>query len=87
MKYDVMVVGSGIAGMESSIKLGDMGYKVLLVEKEPSVGGRMILLSKVFPTLDCRQLHLGPEDVVDDQPPQHHDDDPYSEVMRDPPRG
>ncbi len=51
--YDALVVGSGIAGMESAIKLGDMGYKVLLVEKEASVGGRMILLSKVFPTLDC----------------------------------
>jgi heterodisulfide reductase subunit A len=51
--YDALVVGSGIAGMESALKLGDMGYKVLLVEKEASVGGRMILLSKVFPTLDC----------------------------------
>jgi heterodisulfide reductase subunit A len=53
MKYDALVVGSGIGGMESAIKLGDMGYKVLVVEKEPSVGGKMILLSKVFPTLDC----------------------------------
>ncbi len=52
-EYDALVVGSGIAGMESALKLGDMGYKVLLVEKEASVGGRMILLSKVFPTLDC----------------------------------
>ena len=52
-RYDALVVGSGIAGMESALKLGDMGYKVLLVEKEASVGGRMILLSKVFPTLDC----------------------------------
>ncbi len=51
--YDVLVVGSGIGGMESALKLGDMGYKVLVVEKEPSVGGKMILLSKVFPTLDC----------------------------------
>jgi heterodisulfide reductase subunit A len=53
MDYDVLVVGSGIGGMESALKLGDMGYKVLLVEKEASVGGKMILLSKVFPTLDC----------------------------------
>ncbi|SFR10587.1 FAD-dependent oxidoreductase [Desulfoscipio geothermicus] len=53
MNYDVLVVGSGIGGMESALKLGDMGYKVLVVEKEPSVGGKMILLSKVFPTLDC----------------------------------
>jgi heterodisulfide reductase subunit A len=53
MDYDVLVVGSGIGGMESAIKLGDMGYRVLVVEKEASVGGKMILLSKVFPTLDC----------------------------------
>jgi heterodisulfide reductase subunit A-like polyferredoxin len=51
--YDVLVVGGGIAGMESGLTLGDMGYKVLLVEKEVSIGGKMILLSKVFPTLDC----------------------------------
>jgi heterodisulfide reductase subunit A-like polyferredoxin len=61
MDYDVLVVGGGIAGMESSLKLGDMGYKVLLVEKESSVGGRMILLSKVFPTLDCASCISGPK--------------------------
>ena len=53
MDYDVLIVGGGIAGMESGLTLGDMGFKVLLVEKEPSIGGKMILLSKVFPTLDC----------------------------------
>jgi len=53
MSYDVLVVGGGIAGMESALNLGDMGFKVLLVEKEPSIGGKMVLLSKVFPTLDC----------------------------------
>jgi heterodisulfide reductase subunit A len=51
--YDVLVIGAGIAGEESALKLADMGHKVLLVEKEPSIGGKMILLSKVFPTLDC----------------------------------
>ncbi len=61
MNYDVLVVGSGIGGMESSIKLADMGYQVLLVEKEASVGGRMILLSKVFPTLDCASCISGPK--------------------------
>ena len=61
MEYDALVVGGGIGGMESSLKLGDMGYKVLLVEKEPSVGGRMILLSKVFPTLDCASCISGPK--------------------------
>jgi heterodisulfide reductase subunit A2 len=53
LDYDALVVGAGIGGMESALNLGDMGFKVLVVEKEPSVGGRMILLSKVFPTLDC----------------------------------
>ncbi|HTT45665.1 MAG TPA: FAD-dependent oxidoreductase [Thermoplasmata archaeon] len=52
-EFDVLVLGAGVGGMESALTLGDMGYHVLLVEKEPSVGGRMILLSKVFPTLDC----------------------------------
>ncbi len=59
--HDVLVVGSGIGGMESSLKLADMGYRVLLVEKEASVGGRMILLSKVFPTLDCASCISGPK--------------------------
>jgi heterodisulfide reductase subunit A len=51
--YDVLIVGGGIAGMESALTLGDMGFSVLLVEKEASIGGKMVLLSKVFPTLDC----------------------------------
>jgi heterodisulfide reductase subunit A-like polyferredoxin len=53
MNYEVMIIGGGIAGMESALTLGDMGFKVLLVEKDASIGGKMILLSKVFPTLDC----------------------------------
>jgi heterodisulfide reductase subunit A-like polyferredoxin len=52
-KYDVLIVGGGIGGMESALTLADMDFKVLLVEKEASIGGKMILLSKVFPTLDC----------------------------------
>ena len=52
-RCDCLVIGGGIAGMESAITLGDMGFKVVLVEKEASIGGKMILLSKVFPTLDC----------------------------------
>jgi len=53
LEYDVLVVGAGIAGGESALNLANIGYKVLMVEKEPSIGGKMILLSKVFPTLDC----------------------------------
>jgi len=52
-EYDALVIGGGIAGIESALTLADMGFNVLLVEKEPSIGGKMALLSKVFPTLDC----------------------------------
>jgi heterodisulfide reductase subunit A len=51
--YDVLVVGAGIAGQEASLNLAYNGFKVLLVEKDLSIGGKMIQLSKVFPTLDC----------------------------------
>ncbi len=51
--YDVLIVGGGIAGLQAAIDIGDQGYRVLVVEKEPSIGGKMIALSKVFPTLDC----------------------------------
>jgi heterodisulfide reductase subunit A2 len=51
--FDVLVIGAGIAGEESALKLADMGFRIILIEKEPSIGGKMILLSKVFPTLDC----------------------------------
>ena len=53
LKFDVLVIGGGIAGGESALNLANIGHKVLLVEKELSIGGKMILLSKVFPTLDC----------------------------------
>ncbi|HUI90303.1 MAG TPA: FAD-dependent oxidoreductase [Anaerolineales bacterium] len=61
LDYDAMIVGAGIAGMETAALLGDMGYKVLLVEKEPSIGGKSILLSKVFPTLDCASCIVTPK--------------------------
>ena len=53
VKTDVLVIGAGIAGLQTSLDLADRGYKVLLVDREPSIGGRMIGLSKVFPTMDC----------------------------------
>jgi len=61
MDADVLVIGGGAAGMESALTLGDMGYSVLLVEKEPTLGGNMILLSKVFPTLDCASCIATPK--------------------------
>jgi heterodisulfide reductase subunit A len=51
--YDVLVLGGGIAGQEAALSLAGMNYKVLMVEKSLSIGGKMIQLSKVFPTLDC----------------------------------
>ncbi len=51
--FDALVVGGGIAGGETALNLANTGYKVLLIEKDLSIGGKMILLSKVFPTLDC----------------------------------
>ena len=50
---DTLVVGGGIAGMQASLDLADQGHQVALVERSPSIGGMMIGLSKVFPTLDC----------------------------------
>ncbi len=52
-RFDALVIGGGIAGLQAALDLGDQGYSVLIVEKEASIGGRMISLSKVFPTLDC----------------------------------
>jgi len=49
----VMVIGGGIAGIQSALDLADSGYKVVLVEKSPSIGGIMARLDKTFPTLDC----------------------------------
>jgi heterodisulfide reductase subunit A len=53
LHVDTLVVGGGIAGMQSALDLAGQGYRVALVEKQASIGGKMIALSKVFPTLDC----------------------------------
>jgi heterodisulfide reductase subunit A len=52
-KVDALVVGGGITGLQTAIDLADQGYQVAIVEKDASIGGKMIALSKVFPTLDC----------------------------------
>lgn len=51
--FDVLVIGGGISGCEAALNIANLDYKVLLVERDLSIGGKMILLSKVFPTLDC----------------------------------
>jgi heterodisulfide reductase subunit A-like polyferredoxin len=53
MPKDILVVGGGIAGIQASLDLADMGIKVHLVEKLPSIGGKMAQLDKTFPTNDC----------------------------------
>ena len=57
----VLVVGGGIAGIQASLDLGDSGFEVFMVEKEPSIGGKMAKLSKTFPTEDCATCIIGPK--------------------------
>ena len=48
-----LVIGGGIAGIQAALDIAGAGYKVDIVEKEPSIGGHMVMLDKTFPTLDC----------------------------------
>ena len=48
-----LIVGAGIAGIQAALEIADSGNKVILVEREPSIGGHMAQLDKTFPTLDC----------------------------------
>jgi heterodisulfide reductase subunit A len=48
-----LIIGGGVAGIQASLDLADAGYKVYLVEKEPSIGGIMAQIDKTFPTMDC----------------------------------
>jgi len=59
--FDVIVVGGGIAGLQAALDLADQDYRVAIVEKGASIGGKMIRLSKVFPTLDCASCITTPK--------------------------
>jgi heterodisulfide reductase subunit A len=58
-----LVIGGGIAGMQASLDIADKGFSVILVEREPTIGGHMAQLDKTFPTLDCSSCILTPKMV------------------------
>ena len=58
-----LVVGGGVAGIQAALSIANAGYHVYLVEKEPTIGGRMAQLDKTFPTLDCSACILTPKMV------------------------
>ncbi len=59
----VMVIGAGIAGIQAALDVATAGYEVVLVERQPSIGGHMSMLDETFPTLDCSQCILTPRMV------------------------
>jgi len=58
-----LVIGGGIAGIQASLDIANAGHQVILVERDPSIGGHMSQLSETFPTLDCSQCILTPRMV------------------------
>ncbi len=60
LSMDVLVVGGGVAGITVALQLSEGGFRVNLLERNPSIGGRMAQLSKTFPTLDCSPCILSP---------------------------
>jgi heterodisulfide reductase subunit A-like polyferredoxin len=60
---EVLVIGAGIAGMQAALDIAEKGFKVHLVEKDPSIGGHMAQLDKTFPTLDCSACIITPKMV------------------------
>jgi heterodisulfide reductase subunit A len=58
-----LIVGGGIAGIQAALEIANAGYHVYLVEKEPTIGGRMGQFDKTFPTLDCAACILTPKMV------------------------
>jgi len=56
-----LVIGGGVAGIQSALDMADAGYKVYLVEKSGSIGGRMAQIDKTFPTMDCSICILAPK--------------------------
>lgn len=63
MRERALIIGAGIAGIQAALDIANSGYEVVLVEKEPSIGGHMAQLSETFPTLDCSQCIMTPRTV------------------------
>ncbi len=61
LHFDTLVVGGGIAGLQAALDLADQNYQVAVIEKDATIGGKMIRLSKVFPTLDCASCITTPK--------------------------
>ena len=57
----VMVVGGGVSGIQAALDLANSGFKVYLVDKSPTIGGKMAQLDKTFPTNDCSMCILSPK--------------------------
>ena len=60
-KKAALVIGGGVAGMQAALDIANQGFPVYLVERTPSIGGRMAMLDKTFPTLDCSACILTPK--------------------------
>ena len=67
-----LVIGGGVSGIHAALDIANGGYEVYLVERTPSIGGNMVTLSEVFPTLDCPQCILTPKMVQCGQHPNIH---------------
>lgn len=63
VKKRALVIGGGIAGIQSALDIAEAGYEVDIVEKSPTIGGKMAQLDKTFPTLDCAACILTPKMV------------------------
>ena len=62
-KGSALIVGGGIGGMQAALDLADSGFKVHMVQKDPSIGGTMVMLDKTFPTGDCSMCMISPKMV------------------------
>ena len=72
MHKTAAVIGGGVAGIQAALDLGAMGVETYLVEKGPSIGGRMAQLDKTFPTNDCAMCILSPKLVEAGSHPYVH---------------